>query len=346
MIQDSDNVDFKNLHSNLYQNSPDPCRIIDIDGKIVHCNKSYLQFFGDNAVGQTIFDHIAEESHSLLESVFEQWKSGKPVTNRELWFKKQNGDKFLGLLSATGIYDDDKLIGSNTIIRDITEFALMKKELQSAKQKKQEIVGELSARIAHDFKNPLSVLKNSLTLLENQHSENQESSNLFLIMNRAITRIDHQINEVLEFVIPKPLCLENHSLLQIFENVLTNVVDLKHVSIHLPHQDLNINCDPKKMEVVFGNLLLNAVQAMKNHGKISVIWKETDTGIEIQVTDTGPGIPKKLAYKIFDPLFTTRQIGTGLGLPVCKTIIEEHGGVITFETDFGKGTTFVISLKK
>lgn len=79
---------------------------------------------------------------------------------------------------------------------------------------------------------------------------------------------------------------------------------------------------------------------------MSVTFDESGLEVEIKVTDTGPGIPRKLIPKVFDPLFTTRQIGTGLGLPITKTIIQQHLGEIDFESSIGHGTTFTITLPK
>jgi len=91
---------------------------------------------------------------------------------------------------------------------------------------------------------------------------------------------------------------------------------------------------------------MNAVQAMNGIGNIHVRTKNEEKAIIIEIEDTGPGIPQDILSKIFEPLFTTRQIGTGLGLVSCKSIIEKHGGVITVKTRINKGTTFIIELPK
>ncbi|WP_299293345.1 ATP-binding protein [Nitrosopumilus sp.] len=213
--------------------------------------------------------------------------------------------------------------------------------------KELEAVGELSTRIAHDLKTPLSVLRNSVEILKAE-SDSETKTNIKLLdsMSRAINRIDHQLNEVLEFVMPKNLDLKTHSLFEMLEGALVDILNLEHVTVCLPYYDVKILCDRKKMEIVFENILLNAVQAMQNNGKIQIEWDETDTEVHINMKDSGHGIPEKLLQRIFDPLFTTRQVGTGLGLPVCKTIVEQHNGSIRAETEFGKSTTFCISLKK
>jgi two-component system sensor histidine kinase HydH len=116
------------------------------------------------------------------------------------------------------------------------------------------------------------------------------------------------------------------------------------VKVILPKQDIEIIADVVNIEIVFVNLIMNAIQAMNNSGQIT-IWSELgDDKVTIKVSDTGPGIPADIMPKIFEPLFTTKQTGTGLGLVSCKTIIEQHGGTIGVESKEGSGATFIITL--
>ena len=162
----------------------------------------------------------------------------------------------------------------------------------------------------------------------------------------------HQIEEVMEYVVPRPLDLQKTSLLDIVKSAVLNV-KTNETEIHLPKNDLSVVCDAEKLEIVFTNLLLNATQAMNNCGKIFLRIKESMTNNDqnkdfatVEIEDTGPGIPKNLLTKIFDPLFTTRQIGTGLGLVSCKNIVEKHGGYIDIKTKVDHGTIFIINIPK
>ena len=346
-----DNLTSYELYRSLYEGSPDLYRTINLDGIIINCNKSYADALGytrSEIIGKHIFEHTDEESFSDVRTSFERWKTGLPVQNFEIWLKKKNGDKFLALLSANNLYDKNgDLIGSNTALRDITEISLMKMDLNLLKKDRLEVMGELAIRIAHDVKNPLGVIKNYIELLKIEKDPQLEKySKMFKAIHRATIRIDHQINEVLEFVAPHPLKIQNESLKEIMERTLDELIVKRDVEIELPENDASIECDRTKIGIVFGNLFLNAMQAMGKSGKLSVILNESDIAVEIKVTDTGPGIPHKLTTKIFDPLFTTRQIGTGLGLPITKTIVQQHLGEIEFESSVGHGTTFTITLPK
>jgi signal transduction histidine kinase len=168
----------------------------------------------------------------------------------------------------------------------------------------------------------------------------------FRALDRAIQRMTHQIDDVLDFVKPKSLILQKQSLLPLLISVRKKIRIPDSVILTLPTNNVDMFCDAEKLEVVFINLITNAIQSMNNKGTVSIRGSEQKDDVIIEVEDTGSGIPDNVLPKIFDPLFTTRQIGTGLGLPSCKTIVERHGGTIDVKTDLGKGTTFIIKLPR
>ncbi|HKU32505.1 MAG TPA: ATP-binding protein [Candidatus Nitrosotalea sp.] len=337
-------------YRNLYDNSLDLLRTINLQGIITDCNKTYINTLGytrEETVGASIFEHVAEESLETLQDAFKTWKSNGIVRDRKIWLKKKDGQKFPTLLSATNLYDrTGNLIGSNTTIRDISEIYIAREETEQQKIKRISDIGVLSARIAHDLKNPLSVIKNSIELLKMRTTSlDDRTKKDYERIERATVRIAHQIDEVLEYVWPKPLEFSDSSLLDIFQTVISKI-NVQQVAIDLPRTDVNILCDASKLEIVFSNLILNAIQAMNGMGNIHIRTKNEEKTTIIEVEDTGHGIPQDLLPRIFEPLFTTRQIGTGLGLVSCKNIIEKHGGSIEIKTQMDKGTTFIINLPK
>ncbi len=337
-------------YRNLYDNSPDLYRTINLDGIILDCNKTYAEKLGytkDEIIGKTIFEHVAENSLRLLQDAYHTWKTTGVVSSREVWFRRKDHTIFPVLLSATNLYGNDgTLVGSNTAIRDMTEIHNAKKEIEEHKLKSLNVIGDLSARISHDFRNPISIIRNSLELMKIQNPNlNKKNKNHIIMMERAIARISHQLEEVLDYVLPKPLDLGKYSICEILDSALSKI-DLGEVKVNTPEDDHIILCDGSKIEIVFANLILNAVQAMEKKGFIHIRVNDRLEFTIIEVEDTGPGIPKHLIEKMFEPLFTTRQIGTGLGLVSCKSIIEKHGGTIEIRTQIRKGTTFVITLPK
>ena len=232
--------------------------------------------------------------------------------------------------------------------RDNLERQVKLKTKQLLKTEKLTAIGELSARIAHDMRNPLSIIKNTAEMIKkNQKNIDLSSKLLWDRHDRAIFRISHQVDDVLDFVKDAPITKKPTSLSVILHDTLQRIKIPNKIKIHLPKTDATIPCDSGRLEIVFVNLIMNAIQAMGNNGEIYInILEEPNDVVLITFKDTGHGIPSILIPKIFDPLFTTRQIGTGLGLPSCKNIIEKHGGSIDVSSSRGKGAKFLIRLSK
>lgn len=338
-------------YKQLYDSAPDLYRTINPSGIILDCNVAYAKALGytkEEIIGKSIFTHVDKNSIDVLQDIFTSWKKTGNVKNKEIWMKRKNDSIFPTIFSVTSIYDEDgQLIGSNTVIRDMSEIYSAKKEVEEQKMKRLSVIGELTARIAHDLRNPLSVIKNTVSIMRLQNPDIDEKIIIHLArLERATTRISHQVNEVLDFVNPTLLQLDNNSMSTILNSTKDRIVIPDTVRITLPQNDVTVFCDAEKMEIVLANLITNAIQAMQNNGEINIRITEEKEQFIIEVEDSGPGIPPDTLPKIFDPLFTTRQIGTGLGLVSCKSIVEKHGGTIEVKTELGKGTTFVMTLPK
>jgi len=338
-------------YHSLYDTSPLLYRTIDTSGVIINCNKTYADTLGyvkEEILGRSIFDHVAEKSNNELKASFDEWKSVGKTAERLIWLKRKNGTDFPTVFLATSIYDaNQKIIGSNTVIRDVSDIYSAKQEIEEYKIKKLTALGELSARIAHDMRNPMSIIKNATNLIKiNNPNLDKNMLHKFSIIDSAIARMTHQIDEVLEFVVPRPPLLVYTTIAKIFQNVFDRISVPDTVKIILHSNEINLNCDPYKMEIVLVNLITNAIQSMNNKGTITITAAEKNDDLILDIADTGMGIPPDLIAKIFDPLFTTRQIGTGLGLTSCKSIIEQHGGSITVKTEIGKGSVFTLKIPK
>ncbi len=232
--------------------------------------------------------------------------------------------------------------------RDNLERQVELKTKQLLQKEKLTVIGELSARIAHDMGNPLSIIKNTAEIIKTSQKNMDSSVKLLWDRHeRAVYRISHQVEDVLEFVKDAQIKKKPAKISVILRDTLERIKIPNTIKINLPKTDATIPCDSEKLEVVFVNLIMNSIQAMGNNGEIYInISDESNDIVLITFKDTGHGIPRKIIPKIFDPLFTTRQIGTGLGLPSCKNIIEKHGGSIDVSSPKGKGAIFLIRLSK
>ena len=223
------------------------------------------------------------------------------------------------------------------------------KELAAAnmriKNERLTAIGELAASMAHDMKNPLGVIKSGIDIIKRRaKTEDGEINEIFQRMDRAISRMNHQVEDVLNYVRVTPLHVAPVSINSVILSALKSIEVPKNIDLQVDQQDILVKCDEKKMEIVFINLILNAIQAIgDNDGSIKIRTISESDRVVIEIQDSGAGIPEEIISDIFKPLVTTKQKGTGLGLASCKNIIEQHGGTISFTNN---PTRFAISLPK
>lgn len=315
---------------------------------------------------------VEKEKHLtiLTNESFSKMKEVSKI-NRDL----QNRIKSLQELSASLNRKNDELKMANkelerkTILNDQVSLEL-KEKLEQVTQKEKElsiqrdflarrldettqdlvkaekfaIIGELSARLAHDLRNPLSVIKNTMDVMSaKQNMKIEERLQHIARFKRAVQRMSHQIDDVLDFVKKTEMVSHKASLHSIIDSAINVILIPPNVKIFLPSNDASIICDSRKLEAVFSNVILNAIQATNDNGVVKIRIMDIGTHVKIEFEDTGSGIPDTVIQKIFDPLFTTKQTGTGLGLSICKNIVEQHGGTITVKSP---PTVFTIALPK
>jgi len=228
--------------------------------------------------------------------------------------------------------------------RDYLSRQVDEKSSELMKSEKLAIIGELASRMAHDLRNPLSTIKNTIELMESKPKlKIEEKLQYYGRLRRAMNRMSHQVDDVLDFVRTSELKLQPYSVLDIINIVKDSITIPNDVSVNVEQENVRINCDYRKIEAVFTNLLLNAIQAVENIGTVRIRIIDNVQDVLIAFEDSGPGIDPENLGKIYEPLFTTKQLGTGLGLSICKSIIEQHGGSITVKNN---PTTFLIRLPK
>jgi PAS domain S-box-containing protein len=320
--------------------------ITDKDGTITKANENFC------IISKYSHDELIGENHRLLKSGYhspqfylELWKT---ISGGNMWqgeFKNRSKDGSFYWIKSIIIphFKDDEIAEYVSIGIDITR----EKELLVRLNNSQRLatIGELSARVAHDIRNPLSIIKNNFELLQykdpkftNKHKDALER------IKRAILRITHQVDNVLDYVRPLTLTLKQENLRTIIQSALEKVEIPDGIKVRYFKNNVFLTCDYLKIEVVLINLITNATQAMGSKGKLDITCDMHKNDLTIEIRDTGPGIPENILPKIFDPLFTTKQIGTGLGLSSCKSIIEHHGGKISVKSEIDSGTSFIIIL--
>ncbi len=217
------------------------------------------------------------------------------------------------------------------------------KTTELVKSERLATIGTMASRIAHDLKQPLTIMTTYADMLTPEIISKLgfKDREKWLRLQNSIFDMNRIIEDVLDFARTTEIKKKKSSLLRILKLSLNHVKSTYGITINLPESDVSLSCDPRKIEGVMSNLINNAVQALDGQGEIDVTMSVDSELVTIQVRDSGHGISNEHLQKIFEPMFTTKKTGTGLGLVICKSIVEQHGGSISVSN---KPTTFTIKL--
>jgi signal transduction histidine kinase len=213
-------------------------------------------------------------------------------------------------------------------------------------------IGQLAGGVGHELRNPLGAIKNAAYYIKGKVSKSELAQKepkvmeFLNIVDDEINSSNKIINDLLSFSrVGKP-AVSPARIETVINDAIAhtpipeNIKLSKNVMVSLPE----IQIDTDQIRQVLINMIINAVQAMPDGGKLAIAAREKDNFLEVEIADTGTGIPKEIIGKIFDPLYTTKAKGIGLGLAVCKSIIDRHEGQIDVASNVGEGTTFTIKL--
>ena len=239
-------------------------------------------------------------------------------------------------------------LGTVLLFKDLTEVRSLRKEI--ARSQRLASVGRLAAGVAHEIRNPLSSIKGFATYFKERYQDTPQDQQTADIMIAEVNRVNRVVGQLLEFakpvsVSPKPTLLKE--LIDNSVRLIEKQAREKNITVKtLNSADVNeATIDPDRITQVLLNLYLNAIDAMEAGGQLDVeLSHREDNRIEIKVSDTGCGIPAEDLSRIFDPYFTSKSSGTGLGLTIAHNIMEAMGGQILVESRPGQGTIFRITI--
>lgn len=321
--------------------------VTDKDGTIISFNNAATKITGYSSTEVVGLPY--NKFFGMLSDSMPVLKINK---NTEMNIKtKDNRQLILSITSALVKNSEGEDIGKVFTFRDITE----EKQRQEVYHRTEKLValGQLSAGIAHELNTPLgSILGYARLLMKNKNLDAVQKERLEIIAEQA-KRSSAIIKGLLNFARQSNPSLRNMKNASI-NDILTDVLKLIHTEIekHNIHVIIDfseipeIMVDVRQMEQAMLNIILNAIQAVKNNGEIRIKTFTENNSIKIKVSDNGPGIPEDIKPRIFDPFFTTKPVGegTGLGLSISAGIISEHGGSIDVESTEGNGATFIVIL--
>ncbi len=358
-------------HAALLANVSDVIVATNTAGIVTYWSPSAEKVYGWNAnevIGKHVFEAVG------LELTKEQRASNPTINVAEKWHgqvcHRTKGGKLLwmDIITVPVCDGNGQPVGVVGVHHDITEYKRLQFELESYSKDLEKVIeertgqlrdkerlaaiGQTAGMVGHDLRNPLQSIIGEVYLAKAELKSIPDSDHKVCLQEsiqtiaEQISYMDKIVSDLQTFVKPveprmqvvnlKPLIVSLLAQADIPTNIQTSV-QMEEV--------LPVNADPQLLKRVLINLVTNAVQAMPQGGELTIKAQIGGAGqVQIVVEDTGTGVPEEIKPKLFTPLFTTKSKGQGFGLAVCKRVIEAQGGTISFESEVGKGTKFVVSL--
>jgi signal transduction histidine kinase len=233
------------------------------------------------------------------------------------------------------------------IIHDIT--LIKKAERAALRAEKLAATGRLVRTLAHEVRNPINNINLACEHLISAGSS--EDNGLYLdIIHRNSNRINELINELLNSSRPSEILMKNTVLQTVIDEIVKADIDrinLKNITLDVdyPSELIHIDLDAEKMVIALSNILINAVEAIDHdNGKINILIKKDNDHAVVEITDNGSGISEENIHRLFEPYYTSKRNGIGLGLAATLNIIQSHNGSIEVVSETGKYTNFIITL--
>ena len=343
-------------YRDLVENAPEMIHEISPERKFMNVNKTELYKLGYTleemrrlALEDIVPEHQKEQIKMHVKQIVEMGSS-----KLETVFLTKSKKEIYVEIEGTGLYNNKtgEYICTRAFVRDITERKKMEEQVR--RSEKLASMGELAAAIAHEIRNPLGAICNSVGILDSHLKLAGQDKHLLEMILGQSERLDRIISDFLTFAHPREPSFSLHDIRDVVKNTIfllerdsrcTGKVEIKETyeSI-LP----KVYLDADLIHQVLWNLLVNSLDAMPDGGYIKITVRKTTLflrdAIEIVLADSGKGIPADELDKIFEPFYTTKSEGTGLGLSMVQRIIDDHGGAVDVSSKVGSGATFYIKL--
>ncbi|TCS79572.1 PAS domain S-box protein [Tepidibacillus fermentans] len=322
---------------------------VDNQGIIISFNRGAEEMTdlkAEQVIGKS-YDDLFIKKKTIFTKLTLTLRSGYEYTNHKKKIKTEDG-RTVHLIISTKLMrnENGEQIGAVGIYKDITKVIELEEQIQRAD--KLALIGELAAGTAHEIRNPLTTIQGFIQLLKYELKGNNQQ--YLEIVLKEIAHINEIIKEMLLLAKPSAPQMKTASLNQIIkdtigfmnaEGLLYNVKLGMKLADQLPSVDL----DERQIKQVFINLIRNSIQAMDDGGEVIIktSYDEIKRVIYVYVIDNGVGISEENLAKIYEPFYTTKETGTGLGIPISCRIMENHGGTLDIQSKLGEGTKVTLS---
>ncbi|MBT2637613.1 PAS domain-containing sensor histidine kinase [Bacillus sp. ISL-39] len=334
-------------YRSLFEYSPDIVSMLDLNGTITNLNPQFEKITGftrEEYIGKNLSDLIPDSHRQIvLDKVANVVENLRPQMF-ELELMHKSGKTIIFQSTSLPIIVNDKIAGIICNSRDVTELRQTEERLR--RTDKLSVVGELSASVAHEIRNPLTSLKGLVQLLQ---MEDEKHQLYYQIMIDELNRINHIVSELLLLAKPQQIKYTEADLQSILHDVISLLkteASLHNIQIEfqvLSHPVM-IECEPNQLKQLFINIVKNAIEASSAGDVVNITLQSADNNITVLVKDQGVGISKELLERIGEPFYSSKEKGTGLGMTVSFKIVQSHNGTIKFKSEPDKGTEVIVQL--
>jgi two-component system, sporulation sensor kinase E len=341
----------KELYRLVFESMIEGVIVTDSDNKIILINRAMEEFLAipkERAYSQQLeYCNFDPEVKGLLDNRTEK---NERIIDREIHLRRT--DKAFTLTVLPLLHNEEN-VGNIIILVDITEKK--KREIQLRQAESLAALTTLSAGVAHEIKNPLASIDIHIQLLRKQIAKRKGENvknmeNLLIIVKEEIDRLNSIVQDFLFAVRPMNMNLSRENINEIMKEMMDFLkyeLQEADVAVMLEFEESlpEVSVDPKYLKQALLNVVKNSIEALDGGGRLNVKTEEASDGdVLIHIIDNGKGIPENIMGKIFEPYFTTRKFGTGLGLVIVYKIIKELGGDIKVSSKENEGTVFSIKL--
>jgi PAS domain S-box-containing protein len=350
----------QNLYEVLIKNLKEAIVFADAEGRIQVFNpiaEEYFEISGKQALGKRLervipYKNIREHFHSVYEKKESDHDIEMAIRVRSA--PSVDGEPRILQCSFYPIFDRGGVfLGCLATFADVTEKGLLSREISQSRDLS--TIGLLARWMAHEIRNPLSSLNINIELLreelgeESYLSQKEEIDSLINFISYETLRLENNLKEFLDFNRLPPLHFEWVQLNDVLDSVVRLMgpdAQMKNARIkaHFQKKLPLLKIDVSQFNLAISNLLINGIQAVSEKGEIHLFTRGSQKNVFVVVKDNGIGISKENLQKIFDFMFSTKPMGSGLGLSIAKKIISDHHGEISVRSEINKGSEFRIRI--
>ncbi|MEN6422180.1 MAG: ATP-binding protein [Smithella sp.] len=328
----------------LVRNMPIGLLAMDKDNRIVVCNEHARGLFAGDCpeiLGQDVVRILPDALVRLLNKV----NAPDGLIEQDISLPSEKSGEQTWEVVAAAFADEDVPEGKILLARNVTAIRGLEKEV--VRSRHLNAIGSLAAGVAHEIRNPLSSIKGFAVYFKQRLSGNRDDEETAEIMIAETERLNRVISQLIEFARPLTLKKEKTALTGLVQQTVKLIEgearkNSVQIDVRAPEDLPAAEIDPDKIRQVLLNIFLNALAAMPGGGRLSVELSQRQDVLEVVVSDTGAGIDEKDLPRIYDPYFTSKPAGTGLGLAVVQKIMEAHGAFLQIESRAGAGTRVVL----